>query len=288
MPYRKYTILALLVIAFVITGYGQSFEIYKSDTINRSLAGNIKTGKWLTFFTDAPNQVETEGVYENNRKTGMWKSYYKNGKLKSEITYVNNRPDGYAKLYYENGKLSEEGLWKGTKWVGQYKYYHENGNKAYEWNFNEEGKRAGVQKYFHENGKLRIQGDWIDGKENGIITEYDTNGNIRSEKVFAEGAFNESSSKFYAQKKVVVEDIPEDTNATVSKNQSDSNQTQTSYQAFDGNGFFKLYNAMKKLDREGEFRSGKLINGKKYYYNPDGKLIKTEVYVNGRVSEVIK
>jgi len=269
---------------------GQTFEIYKSDTINKLTADNKKVGRWISFYEKATNKIEQEGFYENNRKTGVWKQYYANGRLKSEITYLNNKPDGYAKLYYENGKVSEEGIWKGTKWVGEYKYYHENGNKAYEWSFNEEGKRTGVQKYYHENGKLYIQGDWVEGKENGKIVEYDSNGNLKSEKIFTAGAFDVNSSKFYAPKKVTVEDIPDDTNATISNNKVENNQNQNQnvYEAFSGNGTFKLYNALKKVDREGEFRNGKLVNGKKHYYNPEGVLLKTEVYVNGRVTEIIK
>jgi antitoxin component YwqK of YwqJK toxin-antitoxin module len=267
---------------------GQTFEIYKSDTINKTTADNRKVGRWITFYDNMPGQIEKEGFYENNRKTGIWKNYYQNGRMKSEITYVNNMPDGFARLYYESGKVSEQGIWKGTKWVGEYVYYHENGNKAYEWSFNEEGKRTGVQKYYHENGKLRIQGEWIDGKENGKIVEYDSNGNLKSEKVFAAGSIDINSSKFYAHKKVSVDEIPDDTNATVSNTKIENTQNQNAFEAFNGNGTFKLYNALKKVDREGEFQNGKLVNGKKYYYNPDGVLVKTEVYTNGRVTGVIK
>ncbi len=281
-------ILLLISFFFLNAGIGQTFQLYKSDTVNQTRADRVKFGKWIYFFKEMPDKIEKEGIYENNRKSGIWKTYYQNGKLKSEITYKDNKPDGYAKIYYENGKVSEEGYWKGTKWVGEYFYYHENGNKAYEWSFNESGKRTGVQKYYHENGKVRISGEWIDGKENGVISEYDTNGNIRSEKAFDAGNIDVASSKFYAQKKVSVDEIPDDTNATVGKKPIETNDNQNSYQSFNGNGNFKLYNALKKVDREGEFVGGKLINGKKYYYTTDGVLIKTEVYENGRVTEIIR
>jgi len=274
---------------FPFGSVSQSFEIYQNDTINRTDANNKKQGNWIYFFKNDKTQIEKEGVYENNRKTGIWKTYYLNGNLKSEITYLNNTPNGPAKIYYENGKLSEEGIWKGTKWVGGYNFYHENGNKAYEWSFNEDGKRTGEQKYFYEDGKLRIKGDWIDGKENGVITEYYADGNVKSEKHFAEGQFNAGPSKFYAEKKVSVDDIPDDTNATTGKKHIETNDnTENAYQAFDGNGFHKLYNAFRKIDREGEFRNGKLMTGKRYYYNSEGELIKTMVYKNGQVIEIIK
>jgi antitoxin component YwqK of YwqJK toxin-antitoxin module len=285
---RKAVVVILILIGLFQFSFGQSVEIYENDTINKVDENNRKYGKWVIYFKDKPKQIEKEGLYKNNRKTGIWKTYYKNGNLKSEITYKNNRPDGYAKIYYKNGKLSEEGYWKGTKWVGNYNFYHENGNKAYEWSFNEQGKRSGEQKYYYEDGKLRIKGKWVDGKENGVVTEYYADGNVKSEKHYAAGKFNAVSSKFYAEKKVSVEDIPDDTNATISKKDVEANNNQNTYQAFDGNGFHKLYNAYKKVDREGEFRNGKLIDGKRYYYNAEGILVKTVVYKDGRISEIIR
>lgn len=285
---RRIIITSLVLFGFIGVGLSQSFKIFENDTINRLDANNKKQGEWIYFFKDDPSKIEKTGIFKNNRKTGIWKTYYLNGNLKSEITYKNNRPDGHAKIYYENGKLSEEGIWKGTKWVGKYDFYHENGKKAYEWNFSESGKRSGEQKYFYEDGKLRIKGDWVDGKENGVITEYYNDGNVKSEKHFASGQFNATSSKFYAEKKVSVEDIPDDTNATVSKEHIEKNNGQNTYQAFNGNGYHKLYNAYKKIDREGEFRNGRLIEGKRHYYNTEGELIKTVVYKNGRVAEIIR
>ena len=117
-PYR---IVTLICLYFCLASYGigQSYEIYNSDTINVKDINNRKQGKWIYFFKSQASKIQKTGAYLNNRKTGLWKTYYINGNLKSEITYKNNRPDGYAKIYYENGKLSEEGLWKGTKWVGK-------------------------------------------------------------------------------------------------------------------------------------------------------------------------
>ena len=143
MWYQRIIILFIICFYLQIEGIGQSYEIYKNDTVNRTGKDGKKYGRWISYFDNNKARVERDGSYENNRKTGIWKTYYENGNLKSEITYVNNKADGYARIYYENGKISEEGIWKGTKWVGKYLYYHENGNKAYEWSFNENGKRTG-------------------------------------------------------------------------------------------------------------------------------------------------
>ncbi|MBN1252973.1 MAG: toxin-antitoxin system YwqK family antitoxin [Bacteroidales bacterium] len=283
----KYILLIFISLNFLLVANSQGV-INNSDTINRLDANKNKYGWWIYLYTNETKKIEKEGNFVNNKKHGIWKSYYLNGNLKSEITYINNRPNGYAKIYYETGKLSEEGIWQGTKWVGKYNFYHENGEKAYEWSFNEKGKRSGIQKYYYPSGKLRIEGDWREGKENGVIKEYDEKGSLKSEKFFAAGQFNEKSSKFYAEKKVSVDEIPDDTNATISKEHIDNENNENSYEVFDGNGNHKLYNAFKKIDREGEFRNGKLIDGKRYYYNSDGLLIKTVIYKNGRITEVIK
>ena len=284
----KYLLLLSIFFNVFFIANSQVLSNYNADTINRKNSENKKYGWWVILFKNQEDKINKEGPYANNRKQGIWKSYYLSGVVKSEITYNNNRPNGYAKIYYETGKLSEEGIWKGTKWVGEYKFYHENGKKAYEWNFNNNGKRSGTQKYYHSNGKLRIIGDWKEGKENGVIKEYDEKGSLKSEKIYAAGEFNENSSKFYAKKEVSVDEIPDDTNATISKVHIEKTNTVKKYEVFDGNGNHKLYNAYKKVDREGEFRNGKLINGKRYYYNSEGKLIKTIIYENGRINKIIR
>jgi len=283
----KYLLLLSIILNLFFIGKSQDYNSYNTDTINKLDKVNKKYGWWVFFFDKTSKKIKKEGLYVSNRKQGIWRTYYSNGNIKSIITYKNSRPNGYAKIYYESGNLSEEGIWKGTKWVGEYKFYHENGKKAYDWNFDGNGKRSGTQKYYHKNGKLRIIGDWQDGKENGIIKEFDEKGALKSEKIYAEGEFNEKTSKFYAKKRVSVEEIPDDTNATISKEHIEKN-TNKKYEVFDGNGNHKLYNAFKKIDREGEFKNGKLINGKRYYYNSIGKKIKTIIYENGRIKKVIR
>ena len=131
----------------------------------------------LLLLLYLPITMKEEGKYVNGKKEGLWKFYYPSGKIKQEVTYKNNRPNGFVRIYYENGNVSEEGIWKGNKWVGKYKYYHKNGKLAYDWNYNENGKRDGVQKYYYENGNIMIEGNWKNGKENGVLREYDENGN---------------------------------------------------------------------------------------------------------------
>lgn len=47
----------------------------------------------------------------------------------------------------------------------------------------------------------------------------------------------------------------------------------------------KLYDSQRRLVQDGEFKSGKLFNGKKYVYGDKGKVIRVEIWKNGEYFE---
>lgn len=257
-----------------------SGKVFSQDTINQTDASGLKQGYWIVYYPNSKIKKE-EGRYINNKKDGIWKFYYPSGTIKQEVTYKDNRPNGYVKIYYENGKVSEEGIWKGNKWVGKYKFYHKNGNIAYDWNYNENGKREGQQKYFYENGNIMIKGNWKNGKEDGVIKEYDEDGNLKVEKVFHDGKMDPNSVKVYTQPK---------RNKQVNQNEQTKTQTpkknQKELEYFNDSGFKRLYNMKGQITAEGTFDKGKLINGKKYFYDSDGNLLKINIYKDGKLVDI--
>ncbi len=271
-------ILTFLLIAGSVFG--------QKDTLNKTDENNLKQGYWIV--TDENNKKIEEGKYLNDVKTGLWKGYYTDGTLKQEITYKDNKPDGYAKFYYPSGVLSEEGIWKGNKWVGDYKYYYPNGKPSYEWKYSEQGKRTGVQKYYHENGKIMIEGEWNEGKESGPIKEYDENGKLVAEKSFNNGQLDESSVKIYSttSNSSTLNQVQDNNNTQINTIQTNTN-TNTSLDYFTGNGHYVTYTKDKKIEREGEWKDGKLVDGKRYYYDETGKLTKTSIYKNGNIVNII-
>ena len=44
----------------------------------------------------------------------------------------------------------------------------------------------------------------------------------------------------------------------------------------------KLYNVNKQISEDGEFKEGKLLNGKKYIYDKNGLLEKIGIYKEGK------
>ncbi|HIA36507.1 MAG TPA: toxin-antitoxin system YwqK family antitoxin [Flavobacteriales bacterium] len=287
--------LVTLIISFILIGsihnftaginFYQADNIDSKDTINKVDVNNLKQGFWIIYGRDkkAPNYKEDqkieEGTYLDNRKTGVWKKYFANGKLQNEITYQNSRPNGFAKLYYENGQLKEEGLWKGNKWIGEYKLYHENGNLYHEFEFNKVGKREGVQKYYHENGKIMIEGEWAMGKESGYLKEYYEDGSIKAEKNFANGTLDVATVKEYKKPEHIVDKKPvEPSGSGVTV---DKTEVSRSAKKFDGNGPYTLYNMDRQISKDGIFKKNKLMDGKWYKYNRDGILTRIKVFKNG-------
>lgn len=69
-----------------------------------------------------------EGWMLDGVKTGFWKFYHENGKLKNEGNFVNNELQDWWKEYDEEGNLITEGFFVNGKKEAHWKYYYHNGN----------------------------------------------------------------------------------------------------------------------------------------------------------------
>lgn len=69
--------------------------------------------------------------YEDDGKNfseGEMKTYYRSGKLESQMTYYNNKPNGPRTEYYENGKVKSESFFKYGVIDGVSTTYYKNGS----------------------------------------------------------------------------------------------------------------------------------------------------------------
>lgn len=82
---------------------------------------------------------------------GLIKSYYDNGKLKSEIHFSNNVREGDAKFYYENGNIKEERNYINGKVEGLVKKYNKDGKLEEVFNI-ENGRRQGPTSLYDSAG----------------------------------------------------------------------------------------------------------------------------------------
>lgn len=82
---------------------------------------------------------------------GLFKTYYSNGKIESEIIYVDRVREGAAKFYYENGNLKQELNYVNGKVDGLVKEYYENGNLKQTYTI-QDGRKEGPVSLYKEDG----------------------------------------------------------------------------------------------------------------------------------------
>ena len=87
----------------------------------------------------------------DNPITGVVKTYYEDGQLKSEENFKNGGYDGLQKWYYEDGLLSVEENYKDNQLEGTLKYYWYNGKIRCEGDYN---AGNGTKKCYTSDGIL--------------------------------------------------------------------------------------------------------------------------------------
>jgi antitoxin component YwqK of YwqJK toxin-antitoxin module len=221
-----------------------------------------------------------EGGYIDGRKNGTWIKFHKDGKtprLKGD--YIDNRPNGAYVKYYENGQAMEEGTFSSGKHVEVFKRYYEDGAIAQEKTFNAEGKEEGVIRYYYPNGQVEFEYTKKNGVTVGKAVRYYENGDVKEELVYAEdGSVSQREEKDRVNPAIDAPDEP----ATVVSNAPDGKSGSTKDgKEFKSNGYNKVYNSDEELWMDGEFKKGKLWDGKLYKYDSDGILLKIEIWKKG-------
>lgn len=273
-----------LVFAGIFSSMVMAGEDQGGGEINIIDEDGRKQGKWIYFGKDRPEagypadgKIE-EGPYIDDRKEGTWVKYYNDGetpKLKGE--YKNNRPSGAYTKFYADGTVRETGTFDRNKYTGKLTRYFENGQVEYEAIYNEEGKEEGTVKYFYSNGQEEFVYESRDGIPTGKATRYFENGDKKEEIIFgADGSPEKSEQYEMVNPEINVVDPGQ------SREQAPViRQPKTKGAAFKPNGYNKVFNENDEIWQDGEFRNGRLWDGKVYEYDADGILLKVKVFKNG-------
>ncbi len=103
-------------------------------------------------------QLVEEGRYTNSKRIGVWRRYWPNGKVMSEITYqIGTAAWGVQARSTRTERSRRPVHWDLDRNTGKFQRWHPNGKLAQDFVFNEHGVRDGEQKYYHENGQLAVQ-----------------------------------------------------------------------------------------------------------------------------------
>ncbi len=275
---RNLLIAALLLLA------GPAFALAQ-DTLNVVDEMGRKQGYWKVLAPKAEKpeyqdgQLIEEGRYANSKRIGLWRRYWPNGKVMSEINYQMGRPKGDYKTFYPTGKVEEQGTWDLDRNTGEFKRWHPNGQLAQDFVFNQFGIRDGEQKYYHENGQLAVQVSVEEGKEDGALKRYDSNGQLTQTAQFNDGVINAENSKWIKPVKKA-DDVKPDPKAEAAPPPAPTERTNA--MVFRENGYNTLYDKQLRLSQQGEFKNGRLWDGKRYEYDRNGILERIRIYKQGR------
>lgn len=283
MPTMSRWISTLLLTLLLPATYAQAGAV--ADTLNRLDEMGRKQGWWRVVApgTDKPGYPDgalvEEGRYTNSKRMGVWRRYWPNGNVMSEVTYQMGRPKGAYTTYYPNGKVEEKGSWDLDRNTGGFQRYHPNGKLAQDFVFNEHGQRDGEQKYFHENGQLAVQVHIKEGREEGTLKRYTADGQLQQVAEFNGGVINEANSRYIRSVPKAAEVKPEPSAPVAPVVTAEEKPNAV---AFRENGWNTLYDKQLRLSQQGEFKNGRLWDGKRYTYTADGLLERIQVYKAGR------
>ena len=112
------------------------------------------------------NRKDAEGL-----KQGMWKTFYPNNAVKTEITYLDDKMNGYLKEYAINGSVVNT-----TKYI----------SGVLQTNAPELAKLDVRTEYF-EGGIVKFTGTYKEGVAQGIHREFSPEGKVIAAKIYTDG-----------------------------------------------------------------------------------------------------
>jgi len=128
----------------------------------------------LSFFLLACGEKKENRIII--RKTTKWE----NGNIRSEGFFINDSiKEGLFKRYYRSGKLEAEGYYHENKIVGTANKYFENGNKMNLVQY-KDGIRSGFEEEYFEGGGIKLYQAYNRKGEGRFRLEFLENGKIKS------------------------------------------------------------------------------------------------------------
>ncbi len=200
----------------------------------------------------------SEGMYDSiKRKTGIWKYYFDESKLKKTGFFKDGKKDSIWKYYYKSGIIQQKGAFKDNF-----------PNGAWTW--------------WYENEKIKREEVYLMGKENGEVKEMDSLGNLLTRGKYSYG---QREGEWY----YVINDYKEEGNYTMGMKIGIWKTTFMStgktkfigeflngipvgeHKHFYSNGKPRMIGKFENGEKEGEWKK----------YNSDGEIIITYQYKRG-------
>jgi hypothetical protein len=118
---------------------------------------------------------------KDSLKQGVWKEYWSNGDLRSEVTYKNNKKQGHEIIWYDSPDCVEkEAYYKDGMLDGPSIFYSRKCRKDFFETY-KNGIKEGIEISYHPNGNIKAEGVYKKGKLDCYYKVYDKKGNFAFE-----------------------------------------------------------------------------------------------------------
>ena len=281
------------------------FVFGQNDTINLKDSDGRKQGFWIYYGTDRPEAgypaqgIIESGTYKDDRKEGIWTKYYSDGitpKLRGE--YRNNRPDGVYEKFHVNGVVKEKGCFSKGKYACDTYWYYESGSILKKVIYGEEIDSSYT---YLENGCLKdleVAYKSTPPKRFHVSYREDVCNAVQDTSFYGFNTgitqVSESEVEFQYKKSKKGENAVTEI-AVPNARLADSYRYRDEYVGnyndkalFNGkeDGEHKCINSASELIFAGTIQNGHAWNGKFYFYDNDGILLRIEVWREGTFNAI--
>ncbi len=152
-----------------------SFEEFNAQKFNQFNVNNQRTGVWKKYH---PNKrIRYEGTFKDGKEVGVFKFYdITDSKNPTTIKiYLSNTNKVTVKFYSVKGLLQSKGFFVDRKRVGRWEYYFADGKIMSE-EFYTNGKLEGKLTNFYPNGKPTEISMYYKGLKDGESQKYSSKG----------------------------------------------------------------------------------------------------------------
>lgn len=175
------------------------FFSYSSDIcaqkINQFDKNKKRTGIWKKYYQN--KRIRYVGRFKDGKEVGTFKYYdIRTSKFPTAVkTFKPDTDSAFVKFFTLAGKLRSEGWMVLRDRVGKWTYYFPNG-KLFSEEYYKNGKLEGTIKNYYKNGKPLEVTEYVNGMKNGVSKTYSDEGVLIEEVTYKDNILNGKAKYF--------------------------------------------------------------------------------------------
>ncbi|QIO07740.1 toxin-antitoxin system YwqK family antitoxin [Acinetobacter lanii] len=142
------------------------------------------TGVFESFYPNGKTHSRIE--YQDGQYEGKLQFWFANGLKQQESQIINGMNDGDYKIWHPNGQIAMSSKYKQDIPVGMRQRWYESGDPWTYVRF-DNGRMVGELKQWYRNGKLERQGQYKNGVREGVYKSWYESGKPEAELAYSHG-----------------------------------------------------------------------------------------------------